>query len=304
MLNSRTYNDLLWVNVTSPTKQEAKELSERFDIHPLVVEELLFPTRKPKVDLYRDYVYLVLHFPAIEHTHTNEVQQEVDFIVGKNFVITVHYDNIDALEKFDVEFETNSILETSPIGNHAGHLFYFIIKKLYKACAHELEYIESELETIEDDIFEGKEREMVEVLSIKSRNLIDFKKAIIYHEDVLHSFATICTTFFDKNFLFYTDHIQREYRRIYNQFLGLQALLTELRETNNSLLTTKQNETIKIFTAVAFLTLPLSVIAGIFGMNAKHMPIIGHINDFWWIIILMVGIAIFTFAFFKYKKWL
>jgi magnesium transporter len=82
------------------------------------------------------------------------------------------------------------------------------------------------------------------------------------------------------------------------------ASLLELRETNNSLLTTKQNELMKTFTIMAFLMLPLSLIAGVFGMNAEHMPIIGNAFDFWIVLGCMLAVVVVFFAFFKYKRWL
>ena len=162
---------------------------DEYDINPLVAEELLSPTLKPKVDFYRDYIYLILHFPAFRHTHQNtQSNQEVDFIIGKDHLITTRYDTIDPLHKFSKVFETDSILDKSDIGTHAGFVFFFMIKKLYKSLEHELEYIDDALETIEDEIFEGREKEMVVSLSIVSRDLLNFKQAMRTHKEVLDSF--------------------------------------------------------------------------------------------------------------------
>ena len=80
--------------------------------------------------------------------------------------------------------------------------------------------------------------------------------------------------------------------------------VAELREINNSLVSTKQNEVMKILTIMAFVTFPLSLLASIFGMNTVYLPIVGHSLDFWIIIGIMAGATICFFAFFKHNRWL
>ena len=85
---------------------------------------------------------------------------------------------------------------------------------------------------------------------------------------------------------------------------GQKETLLDLRITNDSLLTTKTNEIMKILTIVAFITFPLTLIAGIFGMNAKYMPFVVHDKDFFIILGLMVVTVFIMFAYFKFKKWM
>jgi magnesium transporter len=95
-----------------------------------------------------------------------------------------------------------------------------------------------------------------------------------------------------------------DYDRLANEMKSNRASLLELRDTNNSLLTTKQNEIMKIFTIMAFVTFPLSLFASLFGMNTVGTPILGNRLDFWIIVGIMFAAASVFFAFFKYKKWL
>ena len=133
MLTKYTHNNITWIDLESPTKDEVHKIMGEYSIYPVVAEELLMPTMKPKVDIYDNYIYIILHFPAFRHTHGSQQNQEVDFIVGKDFIITTRYDTIDPLHKFSKVFEVNSILDKSGIDKHAGYIFFFMIKKLYKA---------------------------------------------------------------------------------------------------------------------------------------------------------------------------
>jgi len=297
------HGDLIWVDLKSPTKEEIREVMKEFTIHPLVAEELLIPTIQPRVDLYDNLIFLILHFPVKQHT-SSDPNQEVDFIIGKNFLITVRYDTVDAIHKFSKIFESNSITKTVDVGDHAGYIFYYLIKKMYRSVEHELEFVESSLHDIEDKIFSGKEKEMVEDLSVVSRVLLDFKQTTRAHESVLGSFEIASNKFFGGTFIHHTKRVIGEQYRLYSQIEGLQETVRDLRYTNDSLLTTKQNEVMKTLTIMAFVTFPLSLIASIFGMNTLHIPFVGKQYDFWIVIGIMVIMTSMFFIFFKKNKWL
>lgn len=304
MISVYKHKHLTWVDVESPTSDEVRKLMETYEVDPLVAEELLLPTLKPRVEVYPGFIYLILHFPAFRHSHTGDQNQEVDFIIGKDFLITTRYDSIDPLHKFSKVFEVNSVLDRSDIGEHAGYLFFYMVRKLYKSVEHELEYINDSLEIIEEDIFEGKEKEMVVALSNVSRDLLNLKQALNPHHEVLNSFADVGKAFFGESFGKHINSIMGEYFRIKNTISTNLDTMYELRETNNSLLSTKQNEVMKVLTIMAFVTFPLSLIASIFGMNTQHMPIIGSQYDFWLVLGIMGIATFFMFVFFKKNHWL
>ncbi len=305
MITRYKHNKVTWIDLESPTNEEVRKVMDEYGIDPRVAEELLLPSIKPKVELYGNkMIYLILHFPAFKHTHASQQNQEVDFVIGKNFLITARYDTIDPIHKFSKNFEVNSILDKGDIGEHAGYVFFHMIKKLYRAIEHELEYVNDSLEVIEAGIFEGKEKEMVSELSKVSRELLNFKQALTPHKSVLNSLETVTKNFFEGDFSQHIRSIVGEYNRMQNNIIANLDFLVELRATNNSLITTKQNEIMKVLTILAFVTFPLSLFASIFGMNTMTLPLTGFRGDFWVIIGIMAVAAIFFFSFFKYKKWL
>ncbi len=303
MLSRNTYKKLTWIDTQSPTKEEIRSLMKEFDIHPVVAQELLSPTIRPRVDLYDNAIYLILHFPMIEHKHGNEEIQEVDFIIGKNFLITTHYDMIDPLHEFSKVFEVNSIIDKSNMGEHAGFLFFYLIKELYRSLDDELDHINNKLEVIEGQIFEGREKEMVKEISKVNRDLLNFKQSVRMHKDVLASLEIAGAKFFGDKFTYYLRAVTGEYYKIANQMDGHRETMTELRKTNDSLLSTKQNEVMKTLTILALITFPLSLVAAIFGMNTISTPIVGNKGDFWLVIGIMAIGTIIMFTYFKHKKW-
>ena len=296
--------DLTWIDIESPKQDEIRKLMEEYLIHPFVAEELLLPTVKPRVELYDDYIYLILHFPVTKHSHSKSVMQEIDFIIGKKFIITTRYDAIDPVHNFSKTFEVNSVLEKGEMGGHAGFIFYHMINKIYKFTSDEIEYTSSKLKKIEDDIFKGMEKEMVKEISETGRILLDFKQIMTPHSEILKSFEEFALNFFGKNFAYSLKSIISEQYKIIKNIEKNKEMLNELRETNNSLLSTKQNEIMKVLTIVSFIAYPLTILAALFQMNTKYTPIVGMPNDFWIVTGTMFIVAIIFYLYFKSKKWL
>ena len=303
MIARHTFHDLLWIELESPTHDDVRGLMEEFDIHPIVADELLSPSTQPKVDHYENFVYLVLHFPALRHSHEHALQ-EVDFIISKKFLITVRYETIDPLHKFSKVFEVNSILDKSDFGDHAGFLFYYMIRKLYASLLHEVAAMGDGLLRAEERIFSGEERKMVEEISRLSRNILLFHRALRLHGPTLHSMKIATEEFFGPDFRHHAESIVDEYRKVEEALEHQKEMLHDLRETNTSLLTTKTNESIKALTTLNALILPGSFIAWIFAVDAADMPIRGMIGDFWFILGIMIFVSIANFSYLRYRKWI
>ncbi|MFA6339004.1 MAG: CorA family divalent cation transporter [Candidatus Paceibacterota bacterium] len=304
MLKKYTYKKLTWIDLENPTSDDIKEVMEEYSLAIIVADELMIPSPKSKVDLYSNYIYLVLHFPPFRYINANKHGTEIDFIISKNFIITTHYGEVEPLHNFSKIFEVSSRIDHSNIGDHAGFIFYYMIREIYHSLESEINYIEKDIKDIEEKIFEGEEREMVSEISQLSRDLLDFKQASSLHKSVLESFVGASKKFFGESFSYHSEAILNEYLKIKQAIQDNKEFLDELRTTNDSLLTTKQNETMKVLTILAFVTFPLSLVASIFGMNTTHLPIIGMHNDFWIIMGIMLAIITVMFGFFKYKKWL
>ncbi len=179
-----------------------------------------------------------------------------------------------------------------------------MLKKLYKAIEHEVEYVRHDLAVIEENIFSQRQVEMVAAISRSARDLLNLRQTIEPHREALKSLESEGHAFFGDAFVPYLRALSNEYYRVHNHIMRHTESLHELRETNNSLLTTKQNETMKIFTILAFVTFPLSLIVTILDIPSAHNPIIGRPYDFWIIIGIMLVATFCMFLFFKRKRWL
>jgi magnesium transporter len=304
MVNTYVFKNVTWVDLTSPTKDEIREIMLKYNIHPLAAEELLLPSLGTKVDVYDDFIALTIHFPVRKQSH-RESNQEVDFIVGKNFLITARYDNIDALYKFSKMFEVNSVLEKNHlIGEHAGYMFYYMMREMYYSMKNEMEAIQDSLIDIEKKTFDGNERAMVMEISKVSRTLLTFKQVIALHDDLLHSFSDAAKNFFGADFDHYVSAIKHEYVKISKMMHGLSESLTEVRETNNSLLETKQNTIMTTFTAITVLSAIMTIVFSWFLIDAKDTPFRESPFEFTIVGIIAILAASFAAYMMKRNKWL
>lgn len=295
---------MTWIDLVAPTHGEVRQLMQEFGLHPLVAQELLVPSQKSKVDKYEDHIYLVLNFPALHISHHGHAEQEIDFVIGKNFFITARYENVNHMHSFARSFEADAIVG-NPRGHLRGHhLFTSMMKSLYHGLTVECDVLSERLMEIEERIFSGDERSMVARISHVGRTMHNFKKTLTPHREMLSSMELPGEKLFGREFVYYLHSILGEYNRVERTLENLYLSLVELRETNNSLLSTKQNDIMKTLTVLAFFFLPLSFVAGVFGMNTEHNPIIGNQFDFWIIFSGMVMVAVSFFLYFKRRDWL
>ncbi len=302
MLTRYAQHALTWVDLVAPTPAEVRALMKEFDLDPLVAEELLVPSFKPKVERRGDSIYVILHFPARRGGFSNRSEQEIDFIIGKHFLITTRYENIDPLHSFAKAFEVNSVLGRGG-ATHGGHLFASMARNLYEALGNECDNMRRHLQDIEDKIFNGDERLMVIELSQAGRMIHDFRQSLAPHREMLQSLEPIGSRFFGPEFGYYSRELVGAYERVRTALENLHDSLDELRATNDSLLTTKQNETVQKLTVVAFMFLPLSFIAALFGMSLP-VPLAQSPGAFWLVLGIMGILALACFVYFKKKGWL
>jgi magnesium transporter len=303
MLTRYQERDLTWIDMVAPTPAEVRALMNEFNIGAGVAQELLSASYKSKVERQDDHVYVILHFPTLRGGLNRRPEQEIDFIIGKKFLITARYENIEPLHAFSKAFEVGSILGRNHTA-HGGHLFAGMAQNLYRSLTEECDQVRDRLEEIEARIFKGDERRMVFELSHVARALYDFTRALAPHREMLASLEPAAARLWGAEFGYYLREVEGVRARAEHVLMGLRDSLQELRATNDSLLNTKQNEIMKTLTVLAFVFLPLSFIASLFGMNTIHDPIIGSSFDFWVILSGMVLIATGCFVYFRHKDWL
>lgn len=305
MLTRHTRKGVTWIDMESPTRQELQDVMAEFSIDARIEEEIISPTPYPLVVSSPEYLYLILHFPTTD-PRGGAKNQEIDFIVGKDFMITARYEVIDSIHNLHKVFEAEELLGLPEKQADAEGLLERLLRHLYAALCEETEQIARMLERIESDIFSGKERETVLNLSKVSRILLRFDTTLARHADSLSIFLNELTTpeFFGKSFKQHVAHVEAERAHAAALVGSYRAVTNELRVTNDSLLSTKQNDIVTRLTILAFATFPLTVITGLFGINAEGLPFMHSPHAFFIILGIMAASVILFVSYFKFRKWL
>jgi Mg2+ and Co2+ transporter CorA len=296
---------MTWVDLEAPSRDELKAIMDEFSIASEIEEEIVKPTPYPLFASMTGYVYLILHFPTAD-LKGGARNQEVDFIVGRDFIITVRYELIGSIHHLHKAFEAEALLGT-PAKAHAGpFVVERVMRRLYSSMREEVEGVAEKLDRIERDIFSGKERATVRIISEVGRVLLRFDTSLVRHAEPLGLFLNALSSpgFFGRAFDSVAKRIESEREHAEALVASFRAVAKELRETNDSLLSTNQSEVMKIFTGITVAVLPLNFIAAALTIPAAHTPIIGTHLDFWVIVGVMVVVEIFVLAFLRHKKWI
>lgn len=300
MITARNIGNQSWIDVSSPTKEDIDTLMLSYSIDPSAARDLLSPTPRQQSRELAESFYAVIHLPIFSKEQAESEHQEIDCVITENSLVTVRYDSIDALHYFAKQVEADEILSR----NEDTHPLFGLMKEIYKHLGHELTSIEGWLRDIEHKIFLGQEKEMVISISAVARHLLAFRRIVAPHLEVWQSLHNQSEQKFGHEFAREASALLGDIKRLLATAENLTEMVSELRETNNSMLSTKQNEIMKVLTIMAFVTFPLSLIAAIFGMNTSFIPIVGWPQDFWIVMGIMLSATLAMFTFFRYKKWI
>lgn len=301
MIQTHKWGKETWVDIDHGTPEEFATVVRQYDLDPYVAKEISSPTPKSRIEFHKEYIYLILYFPVFKHTRGTELKQEIDFVIGKDFLITTHYNTIDAIHKLSKQIEVEEILSKPHDGQH---VFGVLFRELYATIGDELAYIESWSESITEEIFDGNEKEMVFEISEAIRTLLEFKKTTDSHKEILDFLRDGSSHILSKDFAEEIEAILLEYHRIRDIIHANIEILRELRETNNSLLSTKQNETVKTLTVVTTISFPFMLLSALFTMDLGGRPLVEHHFGFYIMFGLMCIISFTVFTIAKHKKWL
>lgn len=295
---------MTWVDLEAPTAEELQSVVKEFGIDPQVENEIINPTPYPLYVTAPDHHYLILHFPTAS-AEGGARNQEIDLILGKNYLVTARYEVVPSLQSLHRAFEAEELLGIP--AEHAGPaLIERMLRRLYAAMGEDIERIARQLERIEQDIFSGKEKKTVKSISEAGRVLLRFDTTLSRHQEPLAAFLEELqsTSFFGKKFAASARRIEAERAHAASLVASYRAVARELRTTNDSILSASQNEAMKTFTAIALATFPLTLIAAVFTVPAKHTPILGSYLDFWIIVGIMVLVDVLLFWYLKAKRWI
>lgn len=305
MIFRHEYLDGVWVDLEQPTDEDIRHVAQEFSIGEHIERELLSPTPAPLVTGGDGMVLLILHFPTDGENDGETKNQEIDFIVGKNFILTVRYEIVAPLHRLKKLLETQQLV-SGKARVTTDVMLEVLFAHLYTAVRDHTNHVADKLVRVEKDMFDGRERVTVRAISNISREFLHVEAALANQEESLNHFldALMQYGFFGKSFGERTLRILAERTHVAHVVKTHRAIATEMRETNIAILGAHQNEIMKTLTVITFIFLPLELITFVFGMHALGAPLEQNQNAFWIIVASMLAIGVLITFFLARKKWI
>jgi len=294
---------LTWVNLAAPTAEEAAELAERLGWHELDLEDVLSKRQRPKIDDYPEYLFVVLHFPVYDKAVGRLNAAELDVFLGSDYLVTLPNVELLPVTRLFHRLEEDERLREELFAKGSGRLLYEVLDDLFDYCFPILDKIGHKLDSIEDDMFEKRAEDVVRDLSNVKQEIISYRKIIKPERATLRVLERRVERFLPEELDLYFDDIVDAAERIWDLLDNYKEVVEGLESTNESVISHRQNDVLRILTVFSATLLPLTLLASVFGMNVAFP---GHdtAGAFWIMVGAMLAAAAGLLGFFRWKHWI
>ena len=290
----------LWVDLMAPGDAERRLLSDVFGFHALSVEDAVSALQFPKIETYPGYLYVVLHGIDAKPQQTQFATRDVDFFLGRNYLVTVHDGDsrsIDAIR--DVCGRHEHVLKEGPVS-----MMHRIVDRMIDNYQPVFEEIEVRIGRLEEQAFAGHERLSRQVMKLK-RDVSAMRRVLVPQRDAIGRLSR-------REFSMISDEMTYRFRDVYDHVVRLteeailfQDRVTGIFEVNLSSVSFRLNQVMKLLTVMSTIFLPLTVLTGMWGMNVPLPHFLGGEGvQFWWVAGIMIALIAAMLVFFRRNKWI
>ncbi|MCA9029358.1 MAG: magnesium/cobalt transporter CorA [Planctomycetaceae bacterium] len=290
-----------WIDIQGFGDHDVMKLiGERFGLHPLMLEDVINVPHRPKAEVYNDQLLLIINMILTNEETIVEIEQ-VSIVLGKNYVITFQDRPGDVLDPIRNRIR----LETAPIRQHqADFLAYAIADTIVDAYYPALELLGDKLEDLEEEVVASPTTKLLHELNRLKNRLVNFRRAVWPQREAINSLIR-------DHHLLVSEPVRIHFRDVYDHCVQTSEVVEMYRDMVTGMLNTyltsianRTNDVMKVLTIVATIFIPLTFIAGIYGMNFQHMP---ELSTRWgypivWVVMLLIAGGMLYF--FRKQGWL
>lgn len=289
---------MLWVDLSGD--DDMRVLSNVFHFHPLSVEDARSALQFPKIEPYPGYLYLVLHGIDVKKGQTQFATRDVDFFLGRNYLVTVHDGRSRTLEKMREACDQHSrLLSEGPVA-----LLHRIVDSMIDNYRPVIEAIEDRIGTLEEQAYSGREHLGRQMLKLK-RELSTMRRILVPQRDAIGRLAR-------REFPAISDEMAFRFRDVYDHVIRMteEAVMfhdrvTGIFEVHLTAISNRLNQVMKVLTVLSTIFMPLTVLTGMWGMNVMLPRLPGSdAAQFWWVGGIMASITIAMLVFFRRQRWI
>ena len=297
------FKNITWIDFVDPSADDVLYLQENFDIHPLAIEEFVTPTYRPKATQYENCIFLTIHIPLFNVATRTTYPGELDIVLTKDHLITGQAKEIYQLDDFFAKLANNEGQRRLYMNKTPAHLLYSILEMLLESCFPRIDHIHKKLENIEEQVFNGKEKEMVFEISVVKRDILNFRRTLKPQRHIIESLSQMKSPLIVPELSAYFQDLTGTNIRLWNALESNKETIESMEETNNSLLSNKLDFTMKVLTVFSAIMMPMTVYSNILDMSAD-IPFGKSPHAFAIRTSIMLFISLCTIVVFKMRKWL
>jgi len=293
-----------WVHIENPSKKDMEFLKKNFNFHPIILDELLQPSTRSRVERYNQYLFMPYHFPVYDRTIKNSRRAEIDFLITKNSVITVSYERLEAVQNMRGALLNNASMHVRVKSQGTGLLVYYLIQEIINFSLRQLRHVQEKIESVNSQLFKGTEDELLGYISHLKSDVLEYQIVTRPQQIILESLREIGEKFWGLKMKVYLTDLTGDFMKIIQLIELHKEAIDGLETTNAQLLNVKTNKVMQRFTVLAFLTFPLMLLVALLDIDAISRSMLGGPYDFW---IIFGGVAIIVAVmsiYFKKKGWL
>jgi magnesium transporter len=291
------------VNIDAPRLADRLWLAENFDFHELDLEDVASHNQRPKVDVYDEYLFIVMQFPRFDKETARLHAAELDVFIGPDYVITLPNELVLPLPAMFERARTRRDVREQLMSKGSGFLLYQILDRCVDAGFPMLGQLGRKLRRLDDEIFEGRGREVVRDLSNAKQEIINFRAVIRPQRAVFRALERAKQRYFSEELDIYFDDLTDASERIWDVLENFKEIAEGLESTNESVLSHRLNDVLRVLTAFSVILLPLTLVGTVFGMNVAF-PGESSPEAFWVILGSMAVILVGMVIFFRRRGWL
>ena len=303
------FNKFAWHNVTNNREEEIRYLRDHFEFDPSDLTDCATPPLRPKIEFSQEYIFIVLLFPLYSRKSGSVSVSEIDIFLSKEYVVTVHKNEATVLTDLAQKIENEPRFRQSLQNQNPLKFLLDLLEALNNSLYPMLNHISWDIDGVDNQLFTGHERELINKILIIKRNIVAIRKAMRSQKSVFLELRSHADDYFSAKTISKRDNAQ--FARITSSSDDLwthlendMATIDAIHETNESLIGFRLNDIMKTLTIFSVIVFPLTLLAAIFGMNTTDsMPFTGHFG-FWKVITVMVVGSCFMFYWFKSHKWI
>lgn len=291
--------NVLWVDVSHPTKDDFEILTREFGFHHLAIEDCRHGHQRPKVDEYHGYYYLVLYESEIVKDNRLEMR-ELNIFLGKNYLVTVHNQPIRAIATAERLWRGWADLAE----RGTGLLAYLMIDSIVDDYMPLIDDMSDNLDDIEEQIFGDLQHESLEEIFRIKKQLLFLRRAVVPLRDVFNTLMRREQPIFSRETMVYFHDVYDHLIRVADSIDTLREIVASTMDAYLSVTSNRMNLVMKRLTSISAILMSVTLIAGIYGMNFKFMPELGWRYGYVGALILMLFTGLALYFYFRRIRWL